>query len=427
MAEQRNDQLLSRREFLQSTLILMGGSVLAACAAPSAGPVAPPTGEVEITYAFHDPAAFRTLAVQTFNETFPNITVNLEEIAEEFPTKLFTMAAANTLPDVIRVWEPHVLEFGRAGQIMDLQPFIDAQSDFNPEDFLESFYNFPVIQGQRFGLADGWNGHMAYYNKDLFDAAGVAYPSGDWTWDDLIGLSRQIAQPGEGIYGTGVYFGWLHWNYKQIWQNGGQVYNADYTQCLLDSAEAIEAMQFWADLGAEGVIMPGPAGEEPHVIFEAGNSATLRNGTWELAALAEVDFAWDILPEPMNTARATLLHTAFNVIPKTTEETGAAWAWLNFIVGPTGQFLYVRENVTAGTRKSVNARNPWVREGMEADWDLIPQAGDYGIVVPAPPNVGEVEKLQADAFQAIYLGEMTAEQALTEVAPKVTEALQQSV
>lgn len=423
MTDQKNEGPLSRRKFLQGSLIVLGGSILAACGAPTAAPGAPPTEEVEISYAFHDPAAYRAEAIKAFNEEFPNITVNLEEIADEFPTKVFTMAAADTLPDVLRGWEPHVLEFGRAGQVMDLQPFIDGQADFNPGDFLESFYDFPLIDGKRYGIADGWNGHLGYYNKDLFDGAGVDYPSTDWTWDDLVSLSRQISKPDEGIYGTGIFFGWLHWNYKQIWQNGGQVYNADYTESLLDRPEAIEAMQFWSDLAAEGEIMPGPAGEEPHVVFEAGKAATLRNGAWEIGALETVDFAWDLLPEPQNKQRATLLHTAFNMIPNTTQETGAAWTWLNFIVGPTGQYLYVKDNVTPGTRRSVNERNPWVREGIEADWDLVPQAGEYGIVVPAPPNVGVVEKLQADAFQAIYLGEMTAEQALTDVAPKITEAL----
>lgn len=430
MVNHTHERGLSRREFLRVSLTALGGSVLAACA-PQATPVptaAPPTAtpppkKVTITYAFHDPAAFRAEAVKAFNEEFPNITVKLEEIAEEFPTKIFTAAAAGTLADVVRVWEPHVLEFGRAGQLRDLQPLIDAETDFNPEDFIASFYDFPVIDGKRYGIADGWNAHLGYYNKDLFDAAGVAYPSKDWTWDDLVSLSRQISKPDEGIYGTGMFFGWLHWNYKQIWQNGGQVYNADYTRSLLDSPEAIEAMQFWADLAAEGQIMPGPAGEAPDVVFGAGKAATLRNGSWYIGGLETAEFAWDLLPEPQNKVRATLLHTAFNVIPNTTEETGAAWAWLNFIVGPTGQYLYVKDNVTPGTRKSVNARGPWIREGIEADWDLIPEAGEYGIVVPAPPNVGEVEKLQADAFQAIYLGEKTAEEALTEVAPKVTEAL----
>ncbi len=423
MTDQKNEGPLSRRKFLQGSLIVLGSSILAACGAPTAAPGAPPTEEVEISYAFHDPASFRTEAVKAFNEEFPNITVNLEEIADDFPTKVFTMAAADTLPDVLRGWEPHVLEFGRAGQVMDLQPFIDAQAGFDAADFLESFYDFPLIDGKRYGIADGWNAHLAYYNKDIFDAAGVEYPSTDWTWDVLVSKSREIAKPDEGIWGTGIYFGWLHWNYKQIWQNGGEAYNADYTQSLLDSPEAIEAMQFWADLAAEGEIIPSIGADEPHVFFGAGNMAMHRSGAWEIGGYAEADFSWDLLPEPQKKRQATLLHTAFNMIPNTTQETGAAWTWLNFIVGPTGMYLYVKDNVTPGTRRSVNARKPWVREGIDADWDLVPQAGEYGHVVPAPPNVGEVEKLQADAFQAIYLGEMTAEQALTDVAPKITAAL----
>ena len=77
--------------------------------------------------------------VEAFNAKYPNITVKVEEVPEDFPTKVFTLAAAGTLPDEVRVWEPHVLEFGRAGQLQDLQPMIDAESSFQPEDFYESF------------------------------------------------------------------------------------------------------------------------------------------------------------------------------------------------------------------------------------------------------------------------------------------------
>lgn len=426
---------ISRREFLQSSLVVLGGTVLAACApqateAPAEAPTPeaptepPPPETVAITAMYHGTSEARRIdQLAAFNEEFPNIEVTIEEVPEDFPTKIFTLAAAGSLPDVVRVWEPHVLEFGRAGQLNDLQPFIDSQPEFNAEDFYESFYDFPRINGQRFGIADDWNGHMAYYNRDLFDAAGVDYPSVDWTWDDLVSNARQISKPDQGIWGTGMYFGWLHWNYKQIWQNGGQIYNPDYTECLLDSAEAIEAMQFWADLAHEGEIMPGPAGEEPHVIFEAGNSAMLRNGSWELAALDAVDFNWDLLPEPQNNERRTLLHTAFHTIPTTTQNADAAWKYLNFVVSPEGILINVKAAALIGARRSVNEEQPWAREGVDAEWDLVPQAGEYGIIVPAPPNVGEVEQLQADAFQAIYLGEMTAEEALKEVAPKVTEVL----
>ena len=184
-------------------------------------------------------------------------------------------------------------------------------------------------------------------------------------------------------------------------------------------------MQFWADLANEGEIMQGPAGEDPNIVFQAGKLGLHRSGSWELSGLDQVDFDWGIVSEPQRKERRTLLHTAFHTIPATTEDTDSAWKYLNFVVSEEGILIVTTLRALIGARRSVNEAQPWVREGVEADWDLVPEAAEYGILVPAPPNVGEVEKLQADAFQAIYLGEMTAEEALTEVAPKVTEVLTQ--
>ncbi len=437
MTDRSDKAGMSRRDFLRGTMALVGGGVLAACA-PAAVPQpeeaapapteAPPPAKAEITYAFHDPADFRKEAVELFHEKFPDIEGTLQQIPDQFPTAIFTMAAAGTLPDVVRVWEPHVLQFGRADQVIDLQPLIDAQPDFNPEDFFESFYDFPVLKGKRYGVADGWNGHVCFYNKDLFDAAGVAYPAGeDWNWADFVSIAREISKPDEQIWGTdGLFVGWLHWSYKLVWQNGGRVYNDDYTECLLDSPEAIEALQYWADLLQEAEIMPSPAqAEGMGDLFLSGNAGMQRVGTWVIGSLAEGSFAWDMTPEPKRKERRTLIHTAFNVIPTTTENVDAAWEWLNFIVGPEGMYLYVKENATPAARRSVNEKRPWTREGVDANWDVVAEAGEYGILVPAPPNVGEVEKLQNDAIQAIFLGDKTAEEALAEVAPKVTKVLRQ--
>jgi len=440
MKESSNEVKFSRREFLRGTLAIAGASavssILGACAPATPPPAAPtpvpppptPTpapAKVKITYAFHDPADFRREAVEVFQGRFPNIEVTLQQIPEEFPTKIFTMAAAGTLPDVVRVWEPMVLEFGRADQLIDLQPLVDREPDFHPEDFLENFWAFPVIEGKRFGIADGWNGHVCFYNKEMFDEGGVTYPTADWAWADYVSIARKLSKPAQKQWGSDqIYVGWLHWNYKFIWQNGGQVYNEDYNECLLDSPEAAEGIQYWADLLREAEIMPSPTQAEGlGDLFQTGRVAMQRMGSWVIGALAEGDFAWDMVPEPKQKEQRTLLHTAFNVIPTTTKEVDAAWAWLNFIVGPEGMYLYVRENATPAPRRSVNAKRPWAREGVEADWDVVAQAGEYGILVPAPPNVGEVEKIQGDAMQRIYLKGEKAADVFKEIAPKVTEAL----
>lgn len=438
MADGRSDNRLTRREFLRTAALAGGGALVAVACGPEVArppgtaptptePTAAPTeAAAEITYVFHDPAEFRAEAMAAFSEQFPNIKVELQQVPDDFPTAILTMAAAGTLPDVARVWEPHVLEFARAGQVIDLQPFIDAEPDFNREDFLEVFYDFSVIDGAQYGIADGWNGHQTFFNTDMFDEAGIDPPSEGWTWDDYVGLARQLSSPEEQRWGSDtIPVGWLHWNYKLIWQNGGQVYNPGYTECLLDSPEAAEGIQFWADLLNEGEIMPSPAqAEGMGDLFLTGRVAMQRMGSWAIASLAEGDFSWNMVSEPQSRDLRTLIHTAFNVIPTTTENQDAAWSWLNFMVGPEGMFLYVRDNATPGTRRSVNERQPWVREGIEANWEVVVQTAEHGVIVPAPPNVGEVERIQTDALERIYLAGEKAADVFSEIAPMVTEALQ---
>ncbi|HEY64913.1 MAG TPA: sugar ABC transporter substrate-binding protein [Caldilineae bacterium] len=432
-------KIYSRREFLRGALAATGAVAaagLASCAPPAtpvpAAPEATPTpapAKVEITYAFHDDSKPREQMVKVFNETVPDVVVNLLQIPEDFPTKVLTMAAAGTLPDVVRMWEAMVLEMGRAGQVIDLQPMIDAEPDFHPEDFLESLYNFTLIDGKRFGISDGWAGHYAFYNKDLFDAGEVPYPEAEWTWDVYVDKAKMLSKPEEKIWGSDtIPIGWTHYSFKFIWQNGGRVFNDDYTECLLDRPEAIEGIQFWADLLQQAEIMPTPAQAEGlGDLFQTGRVAIQRMGSWIMRALAQGDFAWDLVPEPKRKERRTLIHTAFNAIANISKHKDAAWKWLNFAVGPEGSYIYTSYLTFPATRRSVNERKPWVIEGVEASWDFIPEAGEYGIVVPAPPNEGEVLKLIGDAFQAIYLGKQTAEEALTEVTPKVNEALRREM
>ncbi len=100
-------------------------------------------------------------------------------------------------------------------------------------------------------------GKVVTYRKDLFDAAGVAYPSNDWTWDDFMGACRKIADPGRGIYGAAMVRN-LHESWYWItflWSAGGEalVYDEarDEWRAVFDSAEAVTALDFYTRLGAE--------------------------------------------------------------------------------------------------------------------------------------------------------------------------------
>lgn len=404
-------------------------SAPAAAAQPSSG------GTVSIVYGVHDPPASRQKTLDDFEKANPTIKVSIQQI-QDFPVKIPTMAAAGTLPDVVRMWEAMVLDMARAGQCIALDDFIKGQQDFNPSDFIDVFWNYPVVGGKRYGLADAFAPHVNFYNSDLFDKAGVSYPptTTQWTWDAYATDAAKISQPKQKIWGSDtIPVGWQYWTLKLVWQNGGDWYNADYTKCLIDQPASIEATQYWADLLLKQQMMPNPdqaqatANGQGVPLFESGNVALERWGIWIAADLVKGKFKWNFVPEPMKTQRATILHTAFNTITKDAKNQDASWKWLFAATGTQGTYNYAHSAAFPSVRKSANLMKPWILDPkLEVNWDLIPDTGSYGHVLPGPHNEQQALKLIGDALQAIYLGKAKAADALKSVAPQVTSVIQLS-
>ncbi|MBP7831037.1 MAG: extracellular solute-binding protein [Kiritimatiellae bacterium] len=100
-------------------------------------------------------------------------------------------------------------------------------------------------------------GRVLLYRKDLFDEAGLAYPTKDWTWDDLLHAARRLTRPEEGRYGLamgrGKHESWYWVTF--LWSAGGEVMTYDEGQdewrIAFDSPAGVEALDFYTRLGAE--------------------------------------------------------------------------------------------------------------------------------------------------------------------------------
>jgi multiple sugar transport system substrate-binding protein len=419
-------------------------------AAPAAAPTAAPTpttapaaaaapasgGVVEILYGIHDDPAARKETLDAFNQANSGkIHVTIQMI-QDFPTKIPTMAAAGTLPDVVRMWEAMVLDMARAGQVIPLDDKIKSQTDFNPDDFFKVFWDYPVVDGKRYAVADVGAPHFNFYNKDLFASAGVPEPKPDaaWTWDDYVSYATKISKPNQKIWGSDtIPVGWQYWTLKLVWQAGGDWYNQDYTKCTFDSPESIDTVQYWADILLKGAIMPTPeqaqatANGQGGGFFETAHVGLERWGIWEAANLIKLKFKWNFVPEPQKTQRATILHTGFNTVTKTSKNPDPAWQWLNAQTSTDGLYNYAHHAAFLSPRKSANAKKPWVLDGApDQNWDIIPASGDYGRVLPGPHNETQALKLQGDALQAVYLGKAKAKDIFKDVATQVNDLIKLS-
>jgi multiple sugar transport system substrate-binding protein len=227
--------------------------------------------------------------VDDFQSANPDIKVNVEVSDwDTYWTKLKTLLAANTPPDVFAMDAPLYLDYQSRGVLLNLQPYIDKNAGF-----LDGFY--PVTL-EAYKLPDGYYGMprdfqtiVLFYNKDMFDAAGVDYPATDWTYDDLRAAAKDLTIDNNGD-GTIDQWGFssdlwdmeLIWS-EAIWSWGGEVINPEHTETLIGGPAARQAWQYFYDLMFVDKSMPdgNTVGQYGEDLFQAGMVAMTTIGHWD--------------------------------------------------------------------------------------------------------------------------------------------------
>ncbi len=324
--------------------------------------------KVTLRYMFWDQNQQEAYAasIDEFMRLNPDIEVVME-LAEwnDYWTKLTTGMAARNLPDVFWGHAAYFSAFVARGALLDLQPLIE-RDNIDTSIYYQSLLDFWSYEGAQYGLAKDWDTIAFFYNKDLFDAAGVPYPSDDWTWNpqdggefvrtlQLLTLDDQgrnaldpnfdpkkVVQYGLGdIGGANMQAGWLNF----VWMNGGTgVLDKPYgSKLVMNEPECIEVLQFWSDLVNKYHVAPPPeatvAGGSPWDLFTAGRFAMVPAGSWMLTAGRSIEaFSWDVVGMPWGPAGR---YSAFNGLAHNiyaqTPHQEEAWRLLKWLEGYESQ------------------------------------------------------------------------------------------
>lgn len=121
----------------------------------------------------------------------------------------------------------------------------DVESGYYQKHFSDiSLGNVSGSDGHYYGVPKDKDNGVLVYNKEMFDAAGVAYPDDDWTLDDMVDASQKIYDA-TGNYGYPAYLDDQlgYWSY--VYQNGGYILTADKTACGFNEPGSKKAMEFY--------------------------------------------------------------------------------------------------------------------------------------------------------------------------------------
>jgi multiple sugar transport system substrate-binding protein len=200
-----------------------------------------------------------------------------------------------------------------------------------------------------------------FYNKAMFDEAGIAYPDDTWDWDKLVEVGKQLTVDADGD-GIPEQWGFYtettdmenFWS-ELVWQNGGEIVSADHTQTMLGTDEAVAALQFFQDLIYKDGIMATPdLFAETGDAFEQGLAAMESNGSWLVPTHQAAGIDFGIAPLPAGPAgHATSINPTGAVVSSSSRNPDAAWEFVKWLVGPEAQEQLMQSGAALPVDKSV--------------------------------------------------------------------------
>jgi multiple sugar transport system substrate-binding protein len=442
------DGHLSRRTFLRLGAGVAGLTVMAACA-PAAAPgqpaasssdsaAAPAQEAVELRLTFWgDLADMPTWnwGLEQFEEQNPTITIQWENTPwAEYWTKLQTEVAGGTTPDVVGMVSMYSQQYIRQGTLLPLNQYIEREPDVEVDDFWPLIMQAYTWEGERYCFPYDLSTLLLMYNKKLFDEAGLEYPTSEWTWDEFLAACQALTKDTDGD-GNVDQFGWLLPNFDwtidvPLSTNSARWIAEDGTKCLMDTPEAIETVQWLADLRNVHHVVPTIAEQGDIPLFETGKAAM----TWGNPEFVQVlttrvgpprdnpNFLWDVALFPKKTQNGNSTQGGSFAIGKSTQYVEEAWTFIKFytsapileeMVGIPSRGIPGRMSIADSL---VNENNP---EHQQFFLDVM----EYSISTFFP-TYEQARSTMRKYLDQIFLGELTAAEGNPQMTAEIDAILQ---
>jgi len=470
----------TRRDFIRLAGAGTGAAILAACGATPAPTVAPTAAtQAEATAAPTAAAAEATappatsaekahiIAVDTgdgaaltstfkpFIEKNPNIEVEVIGVAwDGFDEKVDLLVAGGDPP---AIWRPGAKRgyryYADKGFFPDIGPLVE-RDNYDVSDFVETVFDFAKWEGKLRGFPSAHYLSTMYYNKTIYESAGVALPPSswddkDWTWDKLLADALKITKRGDDpmttVYGCGDIFDGRH----SAWIFGGDYFpDEGYVtgkpdRTVVNSPEVVDGWQYMQDLIYKDQVRPTPAeGEIVSAagvdLFLSGKMGIVFNANWQFPTYGEIEeFQWSMAPVPAGgKARKTTLYPDQWLMFKDQKFADAAWEALKFLGSADGMRGYYMATDKAGgipSRKSMASEFVDLAvKTTKLDATTIDDVINKGISVGGKVTASHAILRFAEIYDVaigpqldnLWLNKTTPQEAAATMEPKIMEILE---
>ena len=239
---------------------ILGVGMLAGCGGSDSGSGSSSDGggkKTELSFGIWDEKqrpAMESL-VEAYEKENPDVSISIQLTpykGSEYWTKLEAAAGGGKAPDVFWINVLHLDAYVEGGILADLTSAIE-ESDIN-DSYSETLVNNYVRDGKNYAVPKDFDTNALWYNKDLFDQAGVAYPTDDMSYDDLVALATELKDKlPDGVYPFACPVDFQTWYYQTVFANNGWILNDDATETGYEDSKTQEGIQCWIDMIDQGL------------------------------------------------------------------------------------------------------------------------------------------------------------------------------
>lgn len=385
-------------------------------------------GKKTINLALWDENAkeFVDKSIALYKETHPDVEVKVTYTPfADYWTKLKTSLAGKGGPDVFWMNGPNFYSYASSGLLKDLQPLIE-QSKMDVSVYNELLRNMYTYEGKLYGIPYFQDVVGLYYNKELFDKAGIAYPDHTWTWDTLEQNARKLTDKENGVYGfIAPVIDSQPGYYNFIAQAGGYVISEDKTKSGFDSPEALAAFE-WMDSLIKAGISPTAQQQletEPKQMFASGRAAMFPAISVSVPELHGIlGDKLGVAELPAGKRKASIVHGLSWSINKSTEHEQEAWELIQALAGEEGSKYLAESGFSIPAYKG--AEEGWLKSVPGLDLTVFTDSLEFGVQYPISEKTAEWQAVETKELQNAFLGKQSIPDALHKIAAEMNAILE---
>ncbi|MRJ46088.1 extracellular solute-binding protein [Aerococcaceae bacterium DSM 109652] len=384
--------------------------------------------EVVLTYGIWDSRqepGLREIA-DDFEAENPGIKIELQVTGwGEYWTMLEAAATGGSLPDIFWMHSNEIYKYGSNDMLLNLDEYIGRDS-IDLTKFPQGLVDIYNVNESQYAIPKDFDTIGLWYNKTMFDEAGLDYPDETWTWETLREAAEILTDEEKGQYGMSAQLSNQEGYYNFVYQNGGTILTDERTSGY-DLPETIEALEYYFSFVHDGLSPESYTDTDSRAFLENGIAAMATFGSWQLPAFLDNEYLvenFDVAPLPSKEGNSTTIYNGLgNAIDANTENPEEAWLFLSYLssepVQRKASELGIAISAYEGTAEA------WIDSNTEFNLKVYVDMVESGQIRPYTNETTVWEEKAYELLNAAYRGEQSVEEGAKATAEMMNQFISQ--